>query len=540
VNSKFRYLTLLRSLVVAAIVIAAATVLPASAQAPPPQSSPAGDFAPGRILVKFKPGVSQSGAQRALSAQNLNAASAADAIPALGVLKVPVTSGQELAEVAALRGDPNVLYAEPDYIAHAQPTTPNDPYYGSQWGLSKINAPAAWDMATGSSAVVIAIVDTGIDLSHPDLSCAGKLTAARWNFVSGNNYPQDDNGHGTHVAGIAAACGNNGIGVAGVAWGVRLMPIKALDANGSGYYSNIAAGITYAVDNGARVVSLSLAGASSSTILANAVQYAHDHGVLVVAAAGNCAQGGSQCGNLSNPVMYPAAYPTALAVAATDSGDNWASFSEHQPYVGVAAPGVNIYSTLRGGGYGTMTGTSMATPYVSGLAALLWSFAPSFTVDQIKSIIESTADDLGAPGKDDYFGYGRINAGRTLSSLSLLASSTQASFLFSDDGGATSARSVVQVTTANPNPINWTATVSPPAAWLSIAPPASGMVSASSSPAQFTLVATRPAAPGTYAATVVVAGTTSTGGPIRPVTIAVHLSYFKNLYRNYLPDIRRN
>jgi len=260
----------------------------------------------------------------------------------------------------------------------------------------------------------------------------------------------------------------------------------------------------------------------------------------VVAAAGNCAQGGSQCGNLSNPIMYTAAYPTVLAVAATDSGDNWASFSEHQPYVGVAAPGVSIYSTLRGGNYGTMSGTSMATPYVSGLAALLWSFAPSFTVDQIESTIESTADDLGAPGKDDYFGYGRINAGRTLSLLSLQASSTQASFLVSDNGGASSARSVVQVTTANPNSVTWTATVSPPVAWLSIAPPASGTVSAGSPPAQFTLVATRPAAPGTYATTVIVAGTTSSGMQISPVTIAVHMSYAKNLFNHYMPDVRRN
>jgi subtilisin family serine protease len=182
----------------------------------------------------------------------------------------------------------------------------------------------------------------------------------------------------------------------------------------------------------------------------------------------------------------------------------------------------------------------MATPHVSGLAALLWSLAPSLTVDQVESIIESTADDLGAPGKDDYFGYGRINAGRTLNSLSLQASSTQASFLFADSGGASSARSVVQVTTANPSSITWTATVSPPVAWLSIIPPASGAVSASSSPAQFTLVATRPAALGTYAATVVIAGTTSTGGQLSPLTISVHMSYMKDLFRNYLPDILRN
>jgi thermitase len=528
-------------LAVAALVIAAATASPTSAQGPPRQPPPpAGQFAPGRILVRFKPGVGQSGEQRALSARNLNAASAANAVPSLGVFRVPVKSGQELAEAAALGSDPNVLYAEPDYVAHAQPTTPNDPSYGSQWGLPKIGAPAAWDVTTGSSSMIIAIVDTGIDLTHPDLSCAGKLTAARWNFVGGNSYPNDDNGHGTHVAGIAAACGNNGVGVAGVAWGARLMPVKVLDSSGSGYYSDIAAGITYAVDNGAKVINLSLGGAGSSTTLANAVQYAHDHGVLVVAAAGNCAQGGSSCGNLTNPVMYPAAYPTVLAVAATDSGDQWASFSEHQPYVDVAAPGVSIYSTLRSGNYGTMSGTSMATPFVSGLAALLWSLTPSFTVDQIANTIEAAADDLGAPGKDDYYGYGRINAGRTLSSLSLQASSAQASFLFGDNGGASSARSVVQVTTASPDSITWTATVSPPVAWLSIAPPASGMVSASSSPAQLTLVATRPAALGTYATTVIVAGTTSTGMRISPVTIAVQMSYAKNLFNHYLPDIRRN
>jgi thermitase len=527
-------------LAVAAIIAVAATALPASAQAPPRQPPPpAGEFVPGRILVKFKPGVGQSGAQRALSAQNLNAASAANAIPSLDVLKVPVKSGQELAEIAALRSNPDVLYAEPDYIARAQPTAPNDPYYGSQWGLSKINAPAAWDMTTGNSSVIIAIVDTGIDLTHPDFSCAGKLTAARWNFVAGNNSPNDDNGHGTHVAGIAAACGNNGVGVAGVAWGVRLMPVKVLDSSGSGYYSDIAAGIIYAADNGAKVVNLSLGGTGSSTTLADAIQYAHDHGVLVVAAAGNCAQDGSQCGNSSNPIMYPAAYPAVLAVAATDSGDHWASFSEHRPYVGVAAPGVGIYSTFLGGGYQSLTGTSMASPHVSGLAALLWSFAPALSVDQVESAIESTADDLGTPGKDDYYGYGRINAGRALSSLGLQISATQASFLFGDNGGASSARSVVQVTTANPNPITWTATVSPPVTWLSVAPPGASTASASL-PAQFTLVATRPAALGTYATTVVVAGTTSSGGQISPVTIAVRLSYLKDLYRNYLPNILKH
>jgi thermitase len=522
-----------RSFLLVALVAAAA--LPVSAQEPPRQPPPAGGFAAGRILVKFKPGVGAPSVQRTLAAQSM---SVAGTVSALDVLKVSVKPGQELAEVAALRGDPNVLYAEPDYIALAQATIPNDYYYPSQWGLSKIGASAAWDMTTGSGDVIIAIVDTGIDLTHPDLSCAGKLTAARWNFVAGNATPADDNGHGTHVAGIAAACSNNGIGVAGVAWGARLMPVKVLDAYGSGYYSDVAAGIIYAVDNGARVVNLSLGGVSDDYTLASAVQYAHDHGVLVVAAAGNCAQDGYQCSYLYNPVMYPGAYPTVLAVAATDSGDNWGSFSEYQPYVGVAAPGVSIYSTLLSGSYGTMSGTSMATPYVSGLAALLWSFAPSFTVDQIKSIIESTADDLGTPGKDDYFGYGRINAGRALGSVGLQVSPAQTLILIGDNDGPLPPSSTGQVTTLSPDPITWTVTISPSVTWLSVAPPASGTVSAASSPpAAFTLVATRPIAYGIYTTTAIVTGTSPAGGEIGPVTTQVDIDYYTTLHIYRFPLI---
>jgi subtilisin family serine protease len=535
VNARSWLSLLRRSFLIVALVAAAA--VPVSAQEPPRQPPPAGGFAAGRILVKFKPGVGGLSVQRALAAQSLTVAGA---VPSLDVLKVSVKPGQELAEVAALRSDPNVLYAEPDYIARAQPTIPNDPYYGSQWGLPQIGAPLAWDMTTGSSAVIIAIVDTGIYLEHEDFNfnCAGKLTAARWNFVAGNAYPDDDNGHGTHVAGIAAACGNNGIGVAGVAWGARLMPVKVLDSGGNGYYSDVAAGITYAVNNGAKVVNLSLGGLSDDYTLASAVQYAHDHGVLVVAAAGNCAQDGYQCSYLYNPIMYPAAYPAVLAVAATDSGDNWASFSEYQPYVGVAAPGVSIYSTLRGGGYGPMTGTSMATPHVSGLAALLWSLAPALTVDQVESIIESTADDLGAPGKDDYFGYGRINAGRALSSLGLQTSPAQTLFIVGDNGGPFPASSAVQVTTLSPIPITWTATISPPVAWLSIAPPDSGTVSAASSPPPaFTLVATRPITYGTYTTTAIVTATSPAGGEIGPVTTQVDINYLATLHIYRFPLI---
>ena len=541
VNSKSCRLTCSRVLTLALIIAAATFAWPIAAQEPPRQPPPpAGAFAPGRILVKFKPAAGQAGARRALAAQGLNAASAASAantIPSLDVAKVPVEPGQELEKIAALRSDPDVLYAEPDYIARAQDTIPNDPYYGSQWGLSKIGAPAAWDHTTGASGVVIAVVDTGVDLTHPDLSCPGKLTSG-WNFVSNNNDPDDDHGHGTHVAGIAAACSDNGSGVAGVAWGATLMPVKVLDSGGSGYYSDVAAGIIYAVDHGAKVVNLSLGGLSGDNTLADAVQYAHDHGVLVVAAAGNCAQDGYQCSFLYNPVVYPAAYPTVLAVAATNSGDNWASFSEYRPYVGVAAPGVDIYSTIREGGYGAMSGTSMATPHVAGLAALLWSFAPSLTVDQAKNVIESTADDLGTPGKDNYFGYGRINAGRALSSLGLQVSPAQVSFMVGDTSGPFPVSNMVQVTTVSPDPITWTATISPPVAWLSVDSPGSGMASAATSPpAQFTLVAARPITYGTYTATVVVSGTTSSGGWAGAPAAEADINYLTALYIYYWPII---
>jgi thermitase len=493
-------------------------------------------FVPGEILVKFKPAVGQLSAQHALEARSLQVSGA---IQSIGVLQVAVESGRELETIAALRQNPNVLYAEPNYIAYAFDTIPDDPDYGSQWGLPKIDAPAAWDITTGGSDVTIAVVDTGIDLGHPDLSCFGKLTSG-WDFVNNDAIPDDDFGHGSHVAGIAAACTNNGIGVAGVAWGARLMPVKVLDANGIGSYEDVANGITYAVDHGADIINLSLGGSESSTTLADAVQYADDHGVLVVSAAGNCAQGGSQCGNLVNPLIYPAAYPTTLAVAATDSNDNWAYFSEYRPYVDVAAPGVSIYSTWKNDSYTSLQGTSMATPYVAGLAALIWSFDPSLTRDQVRTIIQSTADDLGAPGKDDYFGYGRINARRALESLmSLQISPDQTGFLVDDDSGPFPGPQSIQITTTSRNAINWSASVSPSVSWLSIAPPASGSVSAASA-ASFSLVASRPAAYGPYTTQVIVTGTMPSGGTIGPEIIQVHISYVSDLYESHLPIIFKN
>ena len=219
-------------------------------------------------------------------------------------------------------------------------------------------------------------------------------------------FVQDDNGHGTHVAGIAAAATNNGIGVAGVAWGAQIMPVKVLDEYGSGWLSDVAAGIVYASDQGAKIINVSLGGSTLSQTLCDAVAYASQTtGALVVAAAGNT--GGA--------VLYPAACDHVLAVAATDRADQRAYFSNLGPQVDLAAPGVDIYSTwyqsgLQASGYFTKSGTSMATPQVAGVAALVWSRWPTWTPDQVAQRLLDTALDLGEPGWDAYTGWGRLDA----------------------------------------------------------------------------------------------------------------------------------
>lgn len=506
---------------------------PTAGSVVPDVQVPPAEYVPGDVLVKFKPALGQRGAQDLLAAQGLQVAGA---IQAIGVLKLAVKPGRELDTVAALVRNPNVLYAEPNYIAHAVDITPDDTYfnppYSYQWGLNKIQAPAAWDITTGSSDIVIAVVDTGIDLNHPDLSCPGKLTPG-WDFVNQDAMPDDDHrskgfGHGSHVAGIAAACTNNSTGVAGVAWGARLMPVKSLDDRGDGTYEDVALGITYAVDQGAHIINLSLGGASGSGTLADAVRYASDHGRLVVAATGNN----------SGSVMYPAAYPEAMAVAATTSFDQRAWFSNHGPETDIAAPGVSIYSTVIDD-YGYKDGTSMATPFVAGLAALVWSASPNLTHQQLRDLIQSTADDLGVAGWDEYYGHGRINAWRALQSISLQTLPDQIGFLIDDDSGPFPASRDIQITTPSMSLITWTTSISPDAGWLSVVPPDSGTVSAAAL-ADFTLVATRPTTYGTHEATVVVTGTTVSGGIVGPAITTARISYLQDLYQYRLLLIFKN
>jgi thermitase len=355
-----------------------------------------GEYVSDEVLVRFRKSANGESIQQCLSSSN---ATILSSIEELNVWVAQVPFGKVAESIAAISLCPQVRYAEPNYIASIADTIPSDPNWSLQYGLVNIRAPQGWDYSTGSTAVTIAILDSGVDLGHADL--AAKIVPG-FDFVNGDAIPQDDNGHGTHVAGIAAASGNNGIGVAGVSWGARIMPIKVLNAGGNGSFADVAAGITWATDNGAQIINLSLGGASASTVLQDAVNYADGKGVLLVAAAGNTG---------INFVLYPARYPNVIAVGAVDSTNNLAVFSNYGPELDLVAPGAAIYSTVIGG-YGYNSGTSMAAPYVSGLAAILRGFNSSPTT--ITSEMESTALDLGAAGFDVSYGFGLIQMDKAL------------------------------------------------------------------------------------------------------------------------------
>jgi type VII secretion-associated serine protease mycosin len=276
-----------------------------------------------------------------------------------------------------------------------------------RYNLDKINVKTVWDCYSGSG-ITVAVVDTGVDLDHPDLQA--NLVPGQ-TFVPGTSSPDDDQGHGSHVAGIVAGVGNNG-GIIGVAPRARIMPVKVLDSQGLGSTFGVANGIRWAADQGARIINMSFGGVSNSSTVGDAVNYAYNKGALLVAAGGNCGDTSyflNGCVFQDQPV-YPAALTNVIAVASTDVNDNQSSFSNQGNYIEVAAPGSSIYSTYEAGGYLTISGTSQATPHVSGLAALIWSKNTSLTNAQVRTQIRNTAQDLGAVGWDIQFGYGRINA----------------------------------------------------------------------------------------------------------------------------------
>lgn len=386
------------------------------------------EYSSDHILVKFRSYIPDEFIKATINAFQITEYKV---IPRINVFKIRVPENSTVDEMLSImKQHQYVAYAEPDYIAY-KTAEPNDTLFEYQYALynegqyigppgspqgqasADIKATAAWEETKGSEDIIIAIIDTGIELTHPDLQ--NKIESSGYDFVHSDFEAEDDEGHGTFVAGIAAADTNNSEGMAGVAWNCKLLPVKVLDELGEGYYSWIINGIIWAVDHEADVVNLSLGGPADSYSLKNALQYANQNDVVVAAAAGN--DGGS--------VVYPAAYDDyCLAVAATDYNDHRPAWSNFGSQIDVAAPGKLILSTyptwLTPPGYipyGFGDGTSASTPHVSGLAALIKSIKPWLTAEEIMYVIKYSADDVNEsshPGKDMFIGYGRINMEKAL------------------------------------------------------------------------------------------------------------------------------
>ncbi len=323
----------------------------------------------------------------------------------------------ELAEAYNRRHE--VMYAEPNYYATAC-SEPNDQYYRLQWSFPLINLPAAWDISTGEG-VVVAVVDTGINPFGRDGfgSLAGNRLLWGYNAITGTRGGIDFNHHGTHVAGTIGQETNNRIGVAGIAYNAKLLPVKALAFHGGGFYYSIINGIRWATDNDANVINLSLGAGSDSRLLEEAVDYAYEKGVTVVAAAGN---------DGADNILYPAAFSHCIAVGAIQYDKRFAPYSNYGEKLDLVAPGGNLeldqnndgykdgilQETFQafgiGWGYWFSTGTSMATPHVAGVAALIKSIRPEYGPDDIRRVLQDTAQDLGEPGRDERYGYGLVDA----------------------------------------------------------------------------------------------------------------------------------
>ena len=374
----------------------------------------------GQLIVKYKKDKPRNTVDEKVKRRNGKIKKHIDRLR-MDVVQVP--TAQDTAAISELRQDPNVEYVYNDVIVSGG-MIPNDANFAEQYALQNtgqgggkndadIDAPEAWDKTKGNSSVKVAILDTGIDKNHPDLK--GKVVAEK-NFLDGGNL-QDDNGHGTHTAGIAAAIGNNGIGISGVCPECSLLNGKVLDSNMHGPISGIIDGIAWATQSGANVINMSLGVAADPAELKpleDAVNDATNQGVVVVAIAGNCGDNNYQANHCSqqNQVMYPGGYGSVISVAATDNKDGKASFSSFGSTVDVAAPGFEILSSSPGGAYQKHSGTSQASPHVAGLAGLLFSQGKS--ASQVRSIIQNSADKINGTG--NFWQYGRINAASAVGS----------------------------------------------------------------------------------------------------------------------------
>jgi serine protease len=365
---------------------------------------------PDEIIVTFAPDVSENAKGKIKALYNLTLKRNSKKPDKFGVYK----HKNPTAILNKLKNEPGVLYAEQNAYAYAT-MYPNDPYYSPyQWHMTRIGMEDAWDISTGASSVVVAINDTGVKQSLEDLAQTNFM--AGYDFINDDNDPTDDEGHGSHVCGTVAQSTNNNIGVTGVAFNTTIMPVKVLNAQGSGSYDQIADGIYYATDNGADVINMSLSGPSDLSVLKNAIDYAWNNGVVIVCAAGN---------DSTSAPQYPAAYTNSISVSATNYLDQLADYSNYGSTIDICAPGGDgndyngdgymdgvLQNTFSGTseGYYFYTGTSMACPHVAGVAALCKAINSGLSNAQIRSILETTAEDLGASGWDQYFGHGMVDA----------------------------------------------------------------------------------------------------------------------------------
>lgn len=360
-------------------------------------------YVEGEVIVGFKPGAA------ALSVVSQSGASVKNEVSKLNAFVVRVAPGKEDAYVANMKTNPAVAFVERNGIGEAA-FIPNDTNWGLLWNMPMIKADKAWDTYRGSTEVIIAILDTGINYSHADL--AANYMPGGYDWAYNDFDPMDGHNHGTHCAGIAAAVMNNALGVAGVAQ-VKVWAEKILTDTGNGAVDDLASGIVHATDKGVKVISMSLQNYPYSTLVENAVNYAYSKGVILVAAAGNAHR------DIDTSPSYPASYTNVIAVSATNSADNFdSSYSNYGDKIEVSAPGTDIYSTISvvPNGYTYMTGTSMACPHVAGLAALIWSYKPHLTNGQVRTALHTSVDDKGPAGKDEQYGYGRINCQKAISS----------------------------------------------------------------------------------------------------------------------------
>ena len=391
-------------------------------------------WAEGHILVKPN---AHASAQQFSETLGRHGIKSLGKLRALEVHVVQVPPQAEQAVVEALSHNPNIEFAELDALNAPVDTLADDPNFSGAWHLTTMNAPAAWDQSRGDG-VVVAVLDSGADPNQPDLQ--GQLVPG-WNLYDNNSNTSDVYGHGTKVAGVIAAASNNGIGVTSLAWNARIMPVRISLPSGSAYTSTIASGLTWAADHGARVANISYEISGSSTVI-SAAKYMKDHGGLVCSSAGN-----------SGTNLSTANTDAIITVSATDSGDNLAGWSNYGNVIDVAAPGVGLWTTLNGGGYGKVSGTSFSSPATAAVVALVMARNPSLSPAQVESVIESTAADLSTPGKDIYYGYGRVDAGAAVLAAGDLidtapVTDTQAPTvsITSPTGGSVS--STVQVTAA--------------------------------------------------------------------------------------------